>query len=187
MINTYLLRYKTSHVYTMKMVVQASNEREAWYEGHRLLRQGVNPSHAYGDPLIETLTVVEEVHKKPRTKTPKARKPMNNINLVNLTPHDIKIIINGETTTIPRSGQVARVTITSKVVGTVNGIEIRTPTPGDVEGLPEPKEGTMYIVSRLVADSPSVRSRKDILVPDGLVRDEAGNVVGASGLATPSL
>lgn len=52
---------------------------------------------------------------------------------------------------------------------------------GAVEGLPDPKEGVIYLVSALVAGRPEVAGRDDVFVPgtgpkDGVIRDAAGQV-----------
>jgi hypothetical protein len=102
--------------------------------------------------------------------------------LVNLTPHEIKIVgQDGEViTTIPPSGQVARVRTKQAVVEYVNDIPIVKTTFGDVEGLPEPRENIVYIVSSIVAQA--VPHREDVIAPDtspqGVVRDEKGQIIG---------
>jgi len=107
---------------------------------------------------------------------------MEPIYLVNLTPHEIKIVgEDGKTRlVIPPSGSVARVKAEQTIVGFVNGIPVVRTTFGDVEGLPEPQPNTLYIVSSLVAQACS--SRDDVVAPDtspqGVVRDEKGQIIG---------
>jgi len=102
--------------------------------------------------------------------------------LVNLTPHTINVMIEGkETVSIAPSGNQARVSTTTKVVGEVNGVEVRKVEFGTVEGLPEPQADTYYLVSRIVASA--VPTRTDVLVPDGSVRNEAGQIIGCTGFA----
>lgn len=91
--------------------------------------------------------------------------------LVNLTPHDIVVFTPGENfgIDIPRSGVVARVNQSRKVVGEVDSIPIVEVVYGKVEGLlDEPEPDTMYIVSMVVAqalkDDPKWRGR--LLTPD---------------------
>jgi len=58
-------------------------------------------------------------------------------------------------------------------------------TYGAVEGLPDPAPETLYVVSAVVAgrcEGPGMT----LVVPDDLVRDEQGRVVGARGLAFPA-
>jgi len=98
---------------------------------------------------------------------------------VNLTPHTINLIDGEATTTIPRSGSIARVAMLKTEAGRVNGIPTFRTEYGEVEGLPEPGEGVFYIVSGLVA---ARANRPDVLSPGALVRDEEGRPVGCAGL-----
>lgn len=52
---------------------------------------------------------------------------------------------------------------------------------GEVENLPEPKEDTAYVVSRVVAEA--CPDRNDLFVPDETVRDEKGRIIGCRALA----
>ncbi len=54
-------------------------------------------------------------------------------------------------------------------------------TFGEVTNLPEASDGTLLIVSRVVADASP--ARHDLVVPDQLVRNDAGQVVGAKSLS----
>lgn len=51
---------------------------------------------------------------------------------------------------------------------------------GAMDGFPEPRDGWLFIVSRAVAER---SDRTDLVVPDSIVRDEDGRVVGARALA----
>ena len=103
------------------------------------------------------------------------------MNLVNLTPHAVTIVLPiGDTVTLPPSGTVARCSTSSEVVGEVNGIPVSRVSYGEVVGLPEATEGTMFVVSALVRSA--VPHRKDVASPGDLVRDAAGAVVGCKGL-----
>ena len=99
-----------------------------------------------------------------------------NVEVVNLTPHAINIV--GGPTFEP-SGEVARISSTNESAGElqVNGesIPLITQQFGEVIGLPQEKEGTLFIVSGLIfANS----EREDLLVPGEQVRDDAGRVIG---------
>ena len=101
--------------------------------------------------------------------------------IINLTPHSVNIIKEGgEKITIPSSG-IARCTQTTSVVGDINGIPLTTTTFGDVEGLPLEEKNIFFIVSRLVLSA--CKDRHDLLVPNELVRDENGNIIGCRSLA----
>ncbi len=102
--------------------------------------------------------------------------------IVNLTPHELNFVMgDGAEIKIPPSGMVARVEETSKNVGSVNGIPIIKKTFGQIEGLPEPQENTIYVVSLLTAQA--VRDRSDVFVIGESIRNEKGQVVGAKSLA----
>jgi hypothetical protein len=106
--------------------------------------------------------------------------------LVNLTPHPVVIVAaDGATITIPPSGTVARCTVTRSVVGTVTVETVTVPVTatvlGQVEHIPEPEPETLFIVSRVVAEA--ARDRDDLVVPDDVVRDDQGRVIGCRALA----
>ncbi len=105
---------------------------------------------------------------------------VKNVEFVNLTPHEITLVReDGEVVKIPPSGQVARVKVEQEVVNEINGIPIVKTTFGDIEGLPEPQEGKIFIVSSIVAQA---AARTDVVAPDtspqGVIRDENGRIVG---------
>jgi len=103
------------------------------------------------------------------------------MHIINLTPHDITIVRDGGTTTIPKSGDVARVSTTAEVVGIIDGIPIYKTVYGDVVGLPEPRPDTFYLVSTLVAQAVK---RPDVLSPGELVRGPDGQPIGCKGLVS---
>lgn len=106
--------------------------------------------------------------------------------IVNLTPHTINFVGKDNTivASIPSSG-VARATQRREIVDTVvaNGISlpIARCTYGDVQGLPEPMDDTIYIVSAITAQA--VPMRPDVFIVDDSVRDEGGRIIGVRGLA----
>ena len=63
---------------------------------------------------------------------------------------------------------------------TRRSINITSTTYGDIEGLPEPLEDTIFVVSGMVAGQ--VADRPDVFSPGPLVRDDAGRVIGCAGL-----
>ena len=102
--------------------------------------------------------------------------------IINLTPHDISLMRNGQVVEIyPASRTPARVSVSAEIVGEINGFEIRKNVYGQVVNLPEREEGTVYIVSALVAQA--AKDRDDILVTDGAVRDAEGKIIGCTGFA----
>lgn len=127
--------------------------------------------------------------------------------LVNLTPHQINFILpyhieigrdstgtpkyvtEERTYSLPPSGTVARCKVDRKetdsiIAQDIDGWDITIPITsakfGEVEGLPEPEDGTIYIVSNLVAQA--VPHREDVFFPDDIVRDANGNIIGCRAL-----
>ena len=102
---------------------------------------------------------------------------------VNLTQHDLTIVLeSGDGLVLPASGEVARVTFSTQQVDEVAGIPIyKTIYEPEVVGLPEPEDGTIFIVSSLAAQTVK---RSDVLAPTKLIRDDDGQVIAAGGFAT---
>ena len=103
-------------------------------------------------------------------------------NIINLTPHEI-VMVGGEDDKVlvryPSQG-IARAIAMAKPIGEVNGIPLVEMSYGEPCGLPEPVEGTCYIVSMLTAAAAAEygRSVDDLLITADLVRDDHGNVIG---------
>ena len=111
--------------------------------------------------------------------------------LINLTPHVVKIYAEGGDIicTIPSSGS-ARCSSERKLLGVVKPDEAKQAIPiyqviyGAVENIPETTPNTKYIVSNVAAQRLKLDGRvDDILVPEGLIRDSGGNILGCSSLA----
>lgn len=110
--------------------------------------------------------------------------------LVNLTPHAVRVLDDhgAVIADIPPTAPPARRAEHLRLEGLLDDtIPLARLTFGPVENLPEPADGTWYIVSRPVADA--CPERDDLLVPARLVRDQHGNPTGclalARGTATP--
>ena len=107
--------------------------------------------------------------------------------IINLTPHSVNVIRddNSVAITIEASENVARCSQTIDIVDTINvnniAIPVSSSSYGEVVDLPAPQDDTYYIVSRLVMSA--CPNRQDLLVPNDLVRDEAGRVIGCRSLA----
>ena len=116
---------------------------------------------------------------------------------VNLTPHPIRLrTAADDTAAVARDDDIvvppapegpARVTTTPGVAeGNLGGVALYGQTKfGEVEGLPEPKTDTVYIVSALVGGR--VSGRSDVVQPgtgpaDGTVRNEAGHIFAVTRL-----
>lgn len=112
------------------------------------------------------------------------------IQLINLTPHTVTIVDeeSRKILEVPPSGQVARVEVMREPVGTLNGVPLVHNRYGDVQGLPEPREGTVYIVSLVVLQALQGK-RNDVVAPDtspaGAVRDEEGRIIGVKAFVVP--
>lgn len=101
----------------------------------------------------------------------------------NLTPHALTLVGDNGTVTVPASGQVARLAVTRTALDpiTIDGVTlpVSRPTLGEIVGLPAPEPGVILVVSALVAEA---ANRGDVMSPGELLRDAAGNVIGARGL-----
>lgn len=104
--------------------------------------------------------------------------------LINLTPHDIIIRLPDGDRVIPASGTVARVATSYEHVGDVDGIPVSAQTFGQIEGLPEPRNGVVYVVSAIVLAAAKELGRTDVVAPDTAraIRNEAGQIVAVPGL-----
>ena len=91
------------------------------------------------------------------------------IDIVNLTPHPINM---SDGTVYPPSGTIARVIETQ--VGCVAAANVYV--FGGIDGLPEPKKGVYYIVSKPTAML--ANGRFDVFFPDNIIRNESGTVIG---------
>ena len=95
---------------------------------------------------------------------------------VNLTPHAINL---NDGTVIEPSGEIARVSSSFSEFD-VRGICAQV--FGEVENLPEPENGVLYVVSGLVL---SATDRIDVVAPatghPDTVRNEKGHIVSVPG------
>lgn len=103
--------------------------------------------------------------------------------IINLTPHAINFLRedNSVLATIVPSGTIARASQTREAVGEVNGIVVNQCSYGSVTGLPDPQDGTIYLVSALTAQACPERS--DVFITDDAVRDENGRIIGCRAIA----
>ena len=140
----------------------------------------------------------------------KKTKIHKDVNIINCTPHDIVFIVEShiddefytiERFIIKKSGIVPRVKEVENKIdvfkasvtresdikedGYDNGwnlyIDIMKKSFSEVEGLPEPKKDTYYVVSALVAGA--AKNRDDLLIPNDIIRDEEGRIIGCRSLA----
>lgn len=106
------------------------------------------------------------------------------VKIVNLTPHSIAILADGQFYAIPPSGRVARVeefvAQEERVALALGAREISVPVlalaPGSVlvedergqvrAVFPPPEAGVVFLVSSRVATHPALRGRADVIAPD---------------------
>jgi len=107
--------------------------------------------------------------------------------IVNCTPHPIVVrSADGTDTTFAPSGVCPRVSTTPGVVEAIPGFPCPVASPTTFSGvvdMPDPVEGTWFIVSGVVGAA--VAGRADVLVPgtgpqDGAVRNEKGHIVAVT-------
>ena len=119
---------------------------------------------------------------------------MENVKLVNKTPHQVTLVLEDggkivldPVMPIPRVSSHNVVTATYAITddnGVEHTITREAPVFGEVVDLPEPQEGTIYVVSMLVAAR--AKGRTDLVSPGRQLRNEAGQVIGCAGLQGPS-
>jgi len=102
------------------------------------------------------------------------------MNLVNLTPHVIRLHLASGVREIPSAG-VLRLTEEIEPQGDIDGIPLVSKRLGAADELPPRERGTCYIVSLPAAQA--CCERQDFLIPDDYIRDEGGRIVGCRRLA----
>ena len=109
--------------------------------------------------------------------------------ILNYTPHSIVVQLpNGIPIVFPSIGS-ARVNMNRAFAPSIEldtfedqpNLHIPTATlePTDIDGLPEPADGTLYIVSSIVLDACKKIGRNDCIAPDTdrALRNEQGHIV----------
>ena len=100
------------------------------------------------------------------------------ITIINLTPHPVNLLdVDANVVITFHTEGLARCYQNDVIIGRLNKDIILTKTSyGEVIGLPEQSPRTFYIVSRLVRNA--LPNRTDLLVPNQLIRDSEGQIVG---------
>jgi hypothetical protein len=105
--------------------------------------------------------------------------------LRNLTAHPVTIVGEGASIVLPACPSPPRITdqVVRDVPVIVDGLDIpvRDIVAGTVAGLPEPREGVLLVVPRIVAAARPERA--DLVVPFDDIRDSSGRVIGCRALA----
>lgn len=76
----------------------------------------------------------------------------------------------------PAAAEPARAIYERRIAGGADGCLIYRRAPREIIGLPEPKKGTYYIVSKMLAQA--CPEREDLIFPGTLVYDADNHVVG---------
>lgn len=103
------------------------------------------------------------------------------ITFVNLTPHSLDILLDdGEQLHIPhdKNDPYVRSVQSNTPTRKVGRVQLYKSTFGEIEGLPEPAENTIYIVSAIIAER--IR-REDVIAPGVVIRNVDGSIRGANG------
>lgn len=102
--------------------------------------------------------------------------------IVNCTPHELRIQqVNGRVIVVPISRYVARVDmVETHDVFRIGKIGITTVAFGEVIGLPEPQENTIYVVSSIVRQR--LEDRPDVFGVGEIVRNAKGHPLYCKGL-----
>lgn len=103
------------------------------------------------------------------------------MNIINLTPHDINLLLEDDVIVFKSKG-IARVQQKEALDEYFDRVPIYKNKYGEVEGLPEEKDGVYYIVSFVVANALKDK-RNDLLIVTKTERNEKGQIIGCYGFA----
>lgn len=107
--------------------------------------------------------------------------------VLNYTPHNpLRFFVDGdEAASLPAAGPAIRLTESSAPAGRIrvdgHDIPVVTMGYGTSDDLPDPRPGTVLVVSQLVCRA--YPDRDDLVFPIDLVRNGSGDVVGCRGVA----
>jgi len=108
------------------------------------------------------------------------------IKVVNLMPHEVRVITDDGEVIYKPSGKVARLQTINRVINIEGLPPVVTTEVTGIEGLPAPEPGVVYLASTLVAQYATRFGRLDVLSPDtgpeSAVRNEAGQIIGVRRL-----
>lgn len=104
--------------------------------------------------------------------------------IINLTPHDIVVIVGEEKKVFKASGNIARVKSVQKSLEPICSIPVVSSTFGDIDFGVEIQEDTVYIVSAMVLSVIKDKGIKGTFVSPNTgdaIRDEEGRIIGVPG------
>lgn len=106
--------------------------------------------------------------------------------ILNCTPHSLVFVDDAGKVirTVEPSGILPRVSSAITVIGDIDGIPDEVTSYGEIVGLPEKQDGTILVVSAMVAAR--LPDRDDIRIPGRQVRDAQGRIVGCKSLSDPN-
>ena len=106
---------------------------------------------------------------------------------VNLTPHVVNVYNDEEVVmSLAPSGCVVRIDESVTPSVELDGIQFVDVSLGEVNGLPEEEEDTVFVVSMslLMGMKAAGSNRQDCVYPFGQVRDDQGRIIGCRSLAS---
>lgn len=104
------------------------------------------------------------------------------LEVINLTPHPVSVRkIDGSFLNLPKCNNPARCVAVFQDVATADGIAVKRQMFGAVQNLPDPQDGTLFLVSLVVAQASKHRS--DLVSPGAAIRDANGVQIGCDGLS----
>jgi len=98
--------------------------------------------------------------------------------VINCTPHDINLDLNGEIRTYEKSGIIPRMSVSETEAESIGDVPCKKSIKGAVENLPEREDGVFLIVSGMIFDALS--ERDDLIAPNtgpSAIRNEKGHIV----------
>lgn len=119
------------------------------------------------------------------------------MNIHNMTPHVITIVVDGVSVSFPSEGIIRASQKDVKVDEVVTDLKIGeagsagftipvfSSSFGAPEGVPELEQDAVYIVSSLAFQSLKAAGMpmEHFVVPSGTIRDESGRIIGCKGFA----
>lgn len=108
--------------------------------------------------------------------------------IINATPHKLNVYNkDNKLITFEKSEYLARVSQITIRHYIIDNFIVNKYVFDEIVGLPEEKEGTIYIVSNMVseANKRAQKPRRDLICPDttphGVIRDIENNIIGVNG------